>query len=139
MHEYIGSVPFFCQIKIAASDFLKTLAFYRMLGLVFEVTDGHASAILPNGTVLEVDAVSTIAAWDSGWDGTTGGSTFLGFSVDSPDAVDRLYHMMCAAGWRAHLAPHDAPWGRRLAIINDPDDNPVSIMGPRRVELVRGD
>lgn len=130
MDEFNGCMPFFCQVKIVASDFMRMLEFYRILGLEFEISDGHASAKLPNGTVLEIDAGSVVAVWDSGWDGTTGGNTFLGFSVDTRDAVDRFYQLMSAAGRRVHLAPHEAPWGRRLAIVDDPDGNPVAIMGP---------
>ncbi|MGI5219406.1 VOC family protein [Nocardia sp. CA-290969] len=134
MDEADGDTPFFCQIKIVASDLSRSLEFYRLLGAEFEVSGGHAAATLPNGTVFEIDEAPVVAGWDSGWNGTTGGSTVLGFSVGTSDAVDRLHRLLSGAGRCEHLAPHDAPWGRRLAIVDDPDGNPVAIMGPQSPE-----
>jgi uncharacterized glyoxalase superfamily protein PhnB len=38
---------------------------------------------------------------------------------------------MTAAGYVGHLAPIDAFWGARFAIVDDPDGNVVGLHGPR--------
>ncbi len=37
---------------------------------------------------------------------------------------------MTSAGYTGHLAPFDAFWGARYAVIDDPDGNHVGIMSP---------
>lgn len=124
--------PVLNQLKFIVSDLTATVAFYRRLGLTVETGPhaGHATARLSGGVDLEWDQTAVVRHWDTGWTGETGGSTILGFSVPSRQAVDALYAELVAHGYRGHQAPYDAFWGRRLAIVDDPDANPVGIMSP---------
>jgi predicted lactoylglutathione lyase len=121
----------FSQLNLVVRDLEATLAFYRRLGVAVEAgPGGHASVTLPNGVALEFDTAEFVGLWDAGWRGATGGSTVLGFGVDSREAVDELYDELTAAGHRGHQPPYDAFWGARYAIVDDPDGNPVGIMSP---------
>ena len=54
----------------------------------------------------------------------------IGFVLPSAAAVDDLYIALIEAGHHGRQAPHDAFWGGRYAIVLDPDDNQVGLMGP---------
>ncbi|WP_354263635.1 VOC family protein [Arthrobacter sp. OAP107] len=120
------------QINLVVRNMDAAVAFYRRFGLKIEAAPGafHASARLPNGMVIEWDSVEFVRQWDSGWNGATGGSTVLGFSVPTREAVDEIYTGLTAAGYGGHQPPYDAFWGARYAIVDDPDGNSVGIMSP---------
>lgn len=120
------------QLNIVVSNMDATLAFYRQVGLEIDAKAdaAHASITLPNGVLIEFDATRFVAKWDSGWKGTVGGSTVLGFSLESRDAVDALYNDLMQSGHRGRQQPYDAFWGARYAIVEDPDGNPVGLMSP---------
>jgi uncharacterized glyoxalase superfamily protein PhnB len=63
-------------------------------------------------------------------DGGTGGTTILGFSVPTREAVDALYANLVAGGHRGRQQPYDAFWGARYAIVDDPDGNGIGLMSP---------
>jgi uncharacterized glyoxalase superfamily protein PhnB len=54
----------------------------------------------------------------------------LGFKVASREAVDEIYQDLTSAGYKSQQAPHDAFWGARYAIVEDPDGNAVGLMSP---------
>ena len=85
---------------------------------------------MPNGKHLEFDSTDFVPQWDSGWSGSTGGSTVLGFGVRSREDVDARYAELVAAGYRGRQPPYDAFGGARYAIIDDPDGNGVGFMSP---------
>ena len=119
------------QLNLVVRDMGRTVDFYRRLGLeVAAQGDQHAAARLPNGVSLEFDSVEFVPSWDSGWSGESGGTTVLGFELDSREAVDRLYSELAAAGHRGHQPPYDAFWGARYAIVDDPDGNPIGLTSP---------
>ena len=109
-----------------------TVAFYRRLGLEIEAEAGagHVDAVISDGMSLKLDSTGFAQQWDSGWNGTTGGSNVLGFAVESRERVDSLYSDLVAAGYRAHQPPYDTFWGARYAIVDDPDGNAVGLMSP---------
>jgi len=109
-----------------------TIAFYRRLGLETDADAGayHVALRLPGGMLLEFDSTEFVPKWDSGWSGSTGGSTVLGFAVSSRERVDALYEDLVAAGHRGRQPPFDAFWGARYAIVDDPDGNGVGLMSP---------
>ena len=119
------------QLNFVVRDMDVTVAFYRRLGLPVEARPGaeHVAVHLP-GLLLEFDSVDFVPQWDSGWRGSTGGTTVIGFAVASRDAVDETYAAMTGAGYTGHQPPYDAFWGARYAILDDPDGNPVGIMSP---------
>jgi catechol 2,3-dioxygenase-like lactoylglutathione lyase family enzyme len=122
--------PTFCQIKLIASDFELSVRFYESMGVAFDVRGPHASGELGNGVRLEVDSAQIVPNWDPQWTGGSGGNAILGFSVGAPADVDAQYNSLVAQGFAPHLKPHNAAWGKRLAIVDDPDGNPVAIMAP---------
>jgi len=124
--------PTLNQLNLVARDMNATLAFYRRLGLEIDADAGedHVAVRLPNGLLLEFDSIKFVSQWDTGWRGSTGGSTVLGFALASRDDVDRLYADTVAAGHRGRQPPYDAFWGARYAIVDDPDGNGVGLMSP---------
>jgi predicted lactoylglutathione lyase len=89
------------QLNLVVGDMAATLAFYRRLGWSIETpTAEHAIAELPNGMRVEFDTRDFTAVWDSGYRGSTGGSTVLGLSTDSRQQVDALYADLVAQGAR---------------------------------------
>jgi uncharacterized glyoxalase superfamily protein PhnB len=120
------------QLNLVVRDMDATVAFYRRLGLEIDAEPGafHVSMTLANGFHLDFDTVEFAAQWDTGFPGTTGGSTVLGFDLESRDEVDRVYADLVGAGHAARQPPYDAFWGARYAMVADPDGNPVGLMSP---------
>jgi uncharacterized glyoxalase superfamily protein PhnB len=54
----------------------------------------------------------------------------LAFACDGPGDVDATYARLTAAGHEGHLAPWDAVWGMRYAVLHDPDGNSVDLFAP---------
>ena len=124
--------PTFNQLNVIVRDMDATVAFYRRLGLEIDAEPGaiHVAVTMPNGMLLEFDSITFVHQWDGGGNGSTGGSTVLGFRIASSDGVDALYADLIAAGYRGHQQPYDAFWGARYAIVDDPDGNGVGLMSP---------
>jgi uncharacterized glyoxalase superfamily protein PhnB len=124
--------PTFNQLNVIVRDMDATVAFYRRLGLEIDAEPGaiHVAVTMPNGMLLEFDSITFVLQWDGGWNGSTGGSTLVGFRIASSDGVDALYADLIAAGYRGRQQPYDAFWGARYAIVDDPDGNGVGLMSP---------
>jgi len=128
----MGYQPVLSQLNLTVRDMDAAVAFYRRLGLPVTVHAGayHAEATLPNGALIEWDTTEFIPQWDAGWSGGTGGSTVLGFTLPTREAVDEVYTDLTGVGYQGHQQPYDAFWGARYAIVDDPDGNPVGLMSP---------
>jgi predicted lactoylglutathione lyase len=124
--------PAFVQLNLVSRDMDATMAFYRRLGVAIEAKPGdpHVEARLADGVSIEWDSEASIRDWDSGWAGNSGGSTVLGFSLPTREAVDEVYADLTGNGGRPHQPPYDALFGARYAIVDDPDGNPVGLMSP---------
>jgi catechol 2,3-dioxygenase-like lactoylglutathione lyase family enzyme len=125
--------PVFNQFNLVVRDMDATVAFYRRLGLEVEEppaewADRHRRVSMPGGLDLDFDSEEFAGQWDTGW--KRGRMGVLGFQVDSSEAVDALYADLTDAGYHGEQEPFDAFWGARYAIVEDPDGNPVGIMGP---------
>jgi catechol 2,3-dioxygenase-like lactoylglutathione lyase family enzyme len=119
-------------IGIVVADMGKALAFYRMLGVNAPASaDGepHVEVALPGGMRLTFDTREVINSFHPGWTPGTGGVA-LAFAVDDAAAVDALHAELTAAGYRSELAPFDAFWGQRYAVVLDPDGNGVDLFAP---------
>jgi uncharacterized glyoxalase superfamily protein PhnB len=66
-----------------------------------------------------------VPSWN---EGSTGVGVVLGFEVATPAAVDELVERLAGLGHRVQQPPYDAPWGRRFAVVEDPDGVGVGIM-----------
>jgi catechol 2,3-dioxygenase-like lactoylglutathione lyase family enzyme len=125
--------PRFAAIGLVATDMARSIAFYRQLGLTFP--DGaeeqpHAEAPLPGGLRLMLDSPETVQSFDPSFDPAKTGGPGLAFECGSPSEVDEVYAAMVGAGWEGHLAPWDAFWGQRYAMVRDPDGNGVDLFAP---------
>lgn len=121
-------------VGIVVADMGKALAFYRRLGVDVPATaDGepHVEVGLPGGLRLAFDTEDTIRSFLPEWRPPTGGGrTSLAFVVPQPADVDALYAELTAAGHHGELAPFDAFWGQRYAVLHDPDGNAVDLFAP---------
>jgi catechol 2,3-dioxygenase-like lactoylglutathione lyase family enzyme len=122
-------------VELVVSDMATTLAFYRRLGLkIPPESDGqpHAEAELGGGVRLAWDTEATIRSFDPGWSPASGGGhrVALAFACDSPEEVDAAWAEITGAGYRGHLAPWDAFWGMRYAVVHDPDGTPIDLFAP---------
>jgi catechol 2,3-dioxygenase-like lactoylglutathione lyase family enzyme len=119
------------MIGLHVRDMAASLAFYRRLGL--DIPDGaesqpHVEATLPGGLRVGWDTYEVMRSFDPEWKPAEEGATFtLCFLVDSPAEVDSLYAELTGDGYESHLAPWDAFWGQRYAILRDPDGNDVAL------------
>jgi len=129
--------PVFDQVSIVAGSFNRSFDFYRRLGVSFpEPVTGrvgdpfHANAETSNGLRFELDSAAFAAVWNPGWAARSDlvGRVVLGFGVASREEVDRIYAELTSAGHPGLAPPHDAFWGARYAIIEDPNGTAVGVM-----------
>lgn len=123
-------------ISITTADLGASLAFYRRLGL--DIPAGaesapHVEATLPGGMRLLWDTEDVVRSFDPDWAAAPAGGERLGlaFLCDSPAEVDAVYGDLTGAGYKGHLAPWDAVWGQRYAVVLDPDGGAVSLFAGR--------
>jgi catechol 2,3-dioxygenase-like lactoylglutathione lyase family enzyme len=117
-------------VELVVADMAASLAFYRRLGLDIPTNaddEPHVDVDL-GGLHLAFDTRGVILAIQPGWTPPTGGHRVaLAFAAGSPDEVDAAYAVLVANGAEGHLAPWDAFWGMRYAVVHDPDGNPVDL------------
>ncbi len=137
------SKPTLNQINVVCGNIDASIAFYRRLGVeipdrnVWRTSTGghHANAIDgPAGQAihLDLDSAAFAQCWNTGWKERTDlkGRVVVGFGVPTRADVDAVFGDMVGAGYRGLQEPHDAFWGARYAIIEDPDGNAVGLMSP---------
>ncbi len=118
-------------LSVVTSDVDATIAFYRTLGVAIadeENWQSHHVGIPIDGTALDLDSVALTKAYDSNWEGT---GVVVIMRVPTREAVDEAYRSVLDAGHPSQLAPIDAFWGSRYAVVRDPDGNPIGIMSPQ--------
>ncbi len=129
--------PTLTQIGLVVADMAASLAFYRQVGLEIPVdrdTQPHVDVELPGGLRLAWDTEETIRSFDQSWVGPSGGHRIaLAFACETPADVDDLYRTLVGSGSTEHLAPWDAFWGQRYAVVLDPDGNHVELFAPSDV------
>ena len=135
--------PTLDQINLVCGDPDASIAFYRRLGVeipdaaIWRTSTGahHISAGDRSGNQavdFDLDSTAFAQCWNSGWKGQTDlrGRVVVGFSVPTRAAVDDVFRDMIGAGYRGLQEPHDAFWGARYAILEDPDGIAVGVMSP---------
>jgi uncharacterized glyoxalase superfamily protein PhnB len=122
------------MIGLVVQDMARSLAFYRRLGLDLPAdADGqpHVEVQLAGGLRLAWDSVETVRSFDADWQPPAGGFRIaLAFRLDTPAEVDSAYDKLVSEGYEGHLAPWDAFWGQRYAVVKDPDGNAVDLFSP---------
>jgi catechol 2,3-dioxygenase-like lactoylglutathione lyase family enzyme len=121
--------------EFVVSDMAATLAFYRRLGLELPLDaddQPHVDLDLGGGLRLAFDTEDTIRSFDPDWSPPPRGGhrVAVAFACDSPADVDAAWAELTAAGYEGHLAPWDAFWGMRYAVVHDPDGTPVDLFAP---------
>jgi catechol 2,3-dioxygenase-like lactoylglutathione lyase family enzyme len=137
------SKPILDQINLVCGDMDASIAFYRRLGVeipdtaVWHTPTGahHVSAAeqsADQAIAFDLDSAAFAQCWNSAWKGRTDlrGRVVVGFGVATRAAVDDMFRDMIGAGYRGLQEPHDAFWGARYAIIEDPDGIAVGVMSP---------
>ena len=134
--------PVLTGINLFCQDLAATVAFYRRLGL--DIDDSkpwsrhHVEVPMANGVQLELDIIELTEAYDPGFAAPAAGSrNVLVFHLATREAVDLAWTELTAAGHDGRLAPLDAFWGARYAVVADPDGNSVGLMSPLDPELRR--
>ena len=126
--------PRFDLIGLVVADMAASLGFYRRLGLELPVeadSQPHVEVELAGGLRLAFDTREVIGSVDPAWTPGRGGHRVaLAFCCDSPAAVDETYAGLVGAGYAGHLAPWDAFWGQRYAVVDDPDGNAIELFAP---------
>jgi catechol 2,3-dioxygenase-like lactoylglutathione lyase family enzyme len=121
-------------VGIVVADMGKALSFYRRLGLDAPASaDGepHVEVAVAGGLRVAFDTEDTIRSFHPGWSPPAGGGrTNLAFAVDTAADVDAIYAELTGAGHHGELAPFDAFWGQRYAVVLDPDGNGVDVFAP---------
>lgn len=120
------------MIGIVVTDMARALAFYRTLGLDLPAAadaEAHVET-LAGGMRLAFDTEDVIRSFHPTWTATRGGRTNLAFLLADAAAVDALHAELVAAGHDSAVAPFDAPWGQRYAVVGDPDGNGVDLFAP---------
>jgi catechol 2,3-dioxygenase-like lactoylglutathione lyase family enzyme len=136
----------FGGIDIVCKDMPASVAFYRELGIdipdekIWSDDSGpqHVDLKLVDdgkfGVSFDIDTVAMTTGYSPAWkdSAAAGAASMVSFRVDSNEDVDALHDHLVSLGHPSHLAPWDAFWGARFAIVVDPDGNHVSIMGPMK-------
>ncbi len=134
--------PTLSQVNLVCSDVDASAAFYRRLGIdipengVWRTPSGTHMAKAAGGpataTHIQFDASSFAERWNPAWKGRIdlAGRVVLGFHVPKRADVDTIFNDMTTVGYRGLLEPHDAFWGVRYAILEDPDGIAVGLMSP---------
>ena len=120
-------------IGIVVADMAKAMAFYRRLGLSVPASadgDDHVEVGAPGGLRLLFDTEDVIRSFHPGWTPVRGGRTNLVFALPDAAGVDALHTELVTAGYASELAPFDAFWGQRYAVVLDPDGNGVDLFAP---------
>ncbi len=124
-------MPELNAIGIVSSDLVRSIAFYRLLGVDFpEDGEGHIEATLPSGTRLMLDSEDVVMSFRPDWTREVGNQLSLAFQCASPVEVDEIHARVTAAGFEAEMEPWDAFWGQRYAQLRDPDGVPVDLYAP---------
>jgi catechol 2,3-dioxygenase-like lactoylglutathione lyase family enzyme len=128
--------PVLTGVNLFCKDMAATVAFYRRLGLDIDDSNPwsghHIEVPMANGIQLELDSIELTKGYDAGFvEPSAGGSgNVIVFHLPTREAVDLTFTELTAAGHPGHLAPFDAFWGARYAVVDDPDGNAVGLMSP---------
>ncbi|MEY2469286.1 MAG: hypothetical protein QOF21_1984 [Actinomycetota bacterium] len=138
----------FGGIDVVTKDMAKSVDFYRAMGIdipdekIWSDDNGpqHVDLALVGDIGFDIDTESMTTGYSPAWaeSAAKGAASMLSFRVDTREDVDALHDHMVSLGHPSHLAPWDAFWGARFAIIVDPDGNHVSIMSPMPATIEAG-
>lgn len=59
-----------------------------------------------------------------------GEGVIVALDVDTPEDVDAIVDRVADAAFSVNMQPRDVPWGRRMALVEDPDGYVVELSAP---------
>lgn len=127
--------PSLHQSLLMVSDLEASVAFYRdLVGVApAERNDGNVEFDTGECTlVLESDFDQEVLdgfGLDEPGD-ERGRGVIVAIGVDDPEAVDTVCERAAEADETVRMDPTDVEWGRRMALLADPDDYTVEISAP---------
>ena len=128
-----GPEPAFDQVNLVVGEMEAAVEFYRLLGV--DVADTrpdwmpHHRTVASAGAGLVVDFDSSVFAshWGGRWSPDRTG-VVVGLRYPARADVDRIYEAVIEAGGVGLREPHDAFWGARYALVEDPDGTAIGLM-----------
>lgn len=121
-------------VGVVVADMGVALDFYRTLGMDIPAgadAEPHVEVALAGGLRLTFDTEDTIRSFLPDWTRPArGGRINLAFLLPEAAAVDAAYAELTGAGHHGEVAPFDAFWGQRYAVVHDPDGNGVDLFAP---------
>jgi uncharacterized glyoxalase superfamily protein PhnB len=120
------------QVDLVVQDVRKAAEFYERLGVAVPELweqDGVAHHVEVPDAGLGFNSRELTKRYDPAWPDASG--VIFIFHVEGRDDVDEKFAELTDAGHAAHMAPIDAFWGARYAVVDDPDGNHVGIMSSR--------
>lgn len=118
-------------VGIITQDLARSLDFYRRLGLAIPPTTDTGSLRLrmPDGHVLFWETPPVVHDFDPGWAVPPAGDrrVVVEFGFPTAAALDTTYAALVAGGSPPRLAPFDQGGGIRYAVVEDPDQNQISL------------
>ena len=134
------SAPLLDQLNLVVSDMMRSIEFYRAIGLeipddtVWRTDTGahHVVMKMPDGFELALDSHALAQEYNGGWRPFKGegNRTVMSFRYADAADVDRAYERVVALGYGTAQPPFYIFWGSRYAIVVDPDGNHVGLMSP---------
>jgi len=120
----------FAGFSITTGDRSASIAFYRALGLEVQEDKhgGGRSCVDAPNQHFDIDDAGAVRGWNRG---SRGPGITIGFEVEDRADVDELVERLASMGHAIEQPPYDAPWGRRYAVVEDPDGNPIGVMSAR--------
>jgi len=124
-------------IYLQVNNIEQTALFYELLELNVErVSDFYGRASWPDGNSLEFGTLKLTSSYDPKAVSMNSLSpNTIGIEFTGSAKIDEIYTRVTEAGYTGHLAPCDAPWQARFAIVKDPDGNQIGLHGPRLPEV----
>lgn len=121
------------SLYLFVADVDRSLTFYEALGLSIEKVSGSfGRAFIGDEVILELGTADLTSSYDPGYVSPSNESKgTINFELESSQAVDDKFRQLVESGYTDHLAPIDALWQARFAIVLDPDGNQVGLHGPR--------
>lgn len=120
----------FGMMVVYARDLVKTIEFYRLLGL--DVSDPHPTRPVaihraPSGLSIIFTTGDVATRYDANWTMPDRGyQQLMEFVVGDDAAVETTYHALTSAGHQGRTAPAHVN-GPYAAVVEDPDGNAVLI------------
>jgi len=117
-------------LSVVVADVDRSIEFYRTLGvqIPYEANwRSHHVGVPIEGSDFDLDSIELTKGYDQAWSGS---GVIMMLRVPTREAVDETYTRVVDAGHESQLAPIDAFWGARYAVVRDPDGNAVGVMSP---------